>query len=48
MGEKRKRLWVHPINENTLPNILQELRCDENNFQNFTRLSLETLILFLR
>jgi hypothetical protein len=47
MGEKRKRLWVHPINEkrekeNTMQKFLQELRCDENKFQNFTRLSLET------
>jgi hypothetical protein len=47
MGEKRKRLWVHPINEkrgkeNTLQNSFQELRCDEKKFQNFTRLSLKT------
>jgi hypothetical protein len=47
MGEKRKRLWVDPIiekreKENSLQNFLQELRCDENKFQNFTRLSLET------
>jgi hypothetical protein len=46
MGERRKRLWVHPINEKrekekTLQNFLQELRCDENTFQNLTRLSLE-------
>jgi hypothetical protein len=47
MGEKRKRFWVHPINEkrekeNTLQNFLHKLRYDEKNFQNFTRLSLET------
>jgi hypothetical protein len=47
MGEKRKGLWVHPINEkrekeSTLQNFLQELPCDDNNFQNFTILSLET------
>jgi hypothetical protein len=40
MGEKRKLLWVHPINEksekeNTLQNFLHKLRCDENKFQNF-------------
>jgi hypothetical protein len=47
MGEKRKRLWVDPIiekreKENTLQKFLQELPCDKNTFQNFTRLSLET------
>jgi hypothetical protein len=47
MGENRKCLWVHPINEkrgkeSTLQNFLQELLCDEKKFQNFTRLSLET------
>jgi hypothetical protein len=46
MGEKRKRLWMHQINEkrgkkNALQNFLQEMRCDEKKFKNFTRLSLE-------
>jgi hypothetical protein len=47
MGEKRKRLWVHPIiekreNENSLQNFLQELGCNKNKFQNLAILSLET------
>jgi hypothetical protein len=47
MGEKRGSLWVQPINEkrekeNTMQCFLQEMRCDENKFKNFTRLSLET------
>jgi hypothetical protein len=49
VGEKRKRLWVYPINEerekeNTLQNFLQELRSDVKKFQNFTRLSIETFL----
>jgi hypothetical protein len=47
MDEKRKRLCVHPINEKrekekALQKFLQEMGCDENKFQNFTRESLET------
>jgi hypothetical protein len=52
MGEKRKRPWVLPIiekreKENTMQNFLQELRCDETKFQNFTRIFLEILVLLL-